>query len=153
MLDALTALVLKLVDDQEPKNPFETKELQLAITALLVQLASVEGDMSEPKRNKLHAVAKSSFGLDDVATTQLVDEAIAASRRAVDLYHFTRQLNAVLDDEGRRRIVRMMWEVVQIDKCVSDYENNIIWRVADLLGVPSRQRIALRRRAGAEKPA
>jgi uncharacterized tellurite resistance protein B-like protein len=34
---------------------------------------------------------------------------------------------------------------------VSGSEDNIVWRVADLLAVSSRQRIELRRRVAAEK--
>jgi uncharacterized tellurite resistance protein B-like protein len=152
MLKALTALVLKLIDDQGPRNPLETKSSRLAIAALLVRLATVESEISEARRKRLCDVLKSGLGLDDAAAVQLIDEAIVADRNAVDLYHFTRQLNAALDDEGRRRFVRMMWDVVQVDKCVSDYENNIIWRIAELLGVPSRERIELRRRVGPDKP-
>jgi uncharacterized tellurite resistance protein B-like protein len=100
-----------------------------------------------------YAVLKSSFGLDDGITDQLIDDAAAADRSAIDLYHFTRQLNRVLDDEGRRRIVKMMWEVVYVDESVNEFESNIIWRTADLLGVSSRQRIELRQRIAADRAA
>ena len=106
-----------------------------------------------PGGGKLHAVLKSSFGLDDRTTAQLIDDAAAADRSAIDLYHFTRQLNHVLDDEGRRRIVKMMWEVVYVDENVNEFESNIIWRAADLLGVSSRQRIELRQRIAADRAA
>jgi uncharacterized tellurite resistance protein B-like protein len=153
MLKALTSWFLKLVDDPGPQNPLEIKDCQLAIGALLVRLATIDREMSETRRSKLHAVLKSSFALDDLSTNQLIDAATAADRNAIDLYHFTRKLNSVLDDENRRRVVKMMWEVVQLDRRVSEYENNVIWRVADLLGVPSRQRIALRQQTAADEAA
>jgi uncharacterized tellurite resistance protein B-like protein len=59
---------------------------------------------------------------------------------------FTRPLNEVLDDEGRRQIVQMTWEVVYADRSVNEFEENIIWRAADLLEVSSRQRVELRQR-------
>ena len=40
----------------------------------------------------------------------------------------------------------MMWEIVYADGRVTEFEDNLIWRVADLLGVSSRERIALRQR-------
>ena len=83
----------------------------------------------------------------------MIDNAAAADRSAIDLYHFTRQLNHVLDDEGRRRIVKMMWEVVYVDESVNEFESNIIWRAADLLGVSSRQRIELRQQIAADRAA
>jgi uncharacterized tellurite resistance protein B-like protein len=40
----------------------------------------------------------------------------------------------------------MMWEMVYTDRRVSEFEDNVMWRVADLLAVSSRERIELRRR-------
>ena len=59
----------------------------------------------------------------------------------------------VLDEEGRRRIVAMMWEIIFADRSASESENNIVWRAADLLGVSSRERLDLRRRFAAERAA
>jgi uncharacterized tellurite resistance protein B-like protein len=39
----------------------------------------------------------------------------------------------------------MMWEIVYVDGRVSEFEDNLLWRAADLLGVSSRERIELRR--------
>ena len=43
----------------------------------------------------------------------------------------------------------MMWTVAYADGKASDYESHLIWRVADLLGVSSTARIALRQRVAA----
>ena len=85
-----------------PLDRFEQENCRLPTAALLIRVARVENEMSEARRKKLHAVLKSRFELDDCATTQLISDAVAAERNAIDLYHFTRQLNAALDDEGRR---------------------------------------------------
>ena len=42
----------------------------------------------------------------------------------------------------------MMWEMVYADGLVSEFERNLIWRAADLLGVSSRDRIELKQQAG-----
>jgi uncharacterized tellurite resistance protein B-like protein len=147
MFGSLKAFISNLGEDERPQNQFEKKDCRLPTAALLVRVATVESEMSEARRGKLHAALKSGFGLDDLTTVQLIDDAVAADRNAIDLYHFTRQLNDVLDDEGRYRIVKMMWEIIYVDGSVNEFEANIIWRTADLLGVSSRQRIELRRRS------
>jgi uncharacterized tellurite resistance protein B-like protein len=81
----------------------------------------------------------------------LVTEATQAEHEAVDLYHFTRLLNRTLDEDGRRRMVEMMWEIVYADGSVSEFESNLIWRAADLLGISSRERIELGHRVAAER--
>ena len=92
----------------------------------------------------LHAVIKRRFGLDDANTDRLLAKATEAEQEAIDLYHFTSQLNRTLDEEGRRRVVEMMWEIVYAARRVDEFEENLIWRAADLLGVSSRERIELR---------
>ncbi|MFZ1948512.1 MAG: TerB family tellurite resistance protein, partial [Pseudolabrys sp.] len=99
------------------------------------------------RREKLHAILKSCFGLDDLTAVQLIHDAAAADRSAVDLYHFTRQLNDALDNEGRQRIVKMMWQVIYVDERVNEFEST------DLLGVSSRQRIELRERVAVDRAA
>ena len=59
--------------------------------------------------------------------------------------------NGQLDDNGRLRMIEMMWQLAYADGAVSDYEDNLIWRVADLLGVSSRERIALRQQVAAAR--
>jgi uncharacterized tellurite resistance protein B-like protein len=150
MFGSLKALVSSLVEDARLKNRVENEDGRLATAALLIRVATVDSEMSQARRGRLHAVLKSSFGLDDLTTFQLIDDAAAAERSAIDLYHFTRQLNDFLDDDGRRRIVKMMWEIIYVDGGANEFESNIIWRAADLLGVTSRQRIALRQRTAAD---
>ena len=78
-------------------------------------------------------------------------EATEAEHEAIDLYHFTSLINRSLDEDGRRRIVEMMWEIVYADGRVTEFEDNLIWRAADLLGISSRERIELRQRVAAER--
>ena len=75
---------------------------------------------------------------------ELIEQAAVADEKAVDLYHFTHLLNDSLDDNERLRMIEMMWTIAYADGAVSEFENNLIWRVADLLGVSSTERIALR---------
>jgi uncharacterized tellurite resistance protein B-like protein len=150
MFESLRTFISSLGEDARLPSQFESQRCWLATAALLIRIATVDGEMSETRRGELRAVLKSSFELDDFTVAQLIDDAAAADRSAIDLYHFTRQLNAVLDDEGRREIVKMMWRIVLVDGCANEFENNIVWRAADLLGVPSRQRIELRKRIAAE---
>jgi uncharacterized tellurite resistance protein B-like protein len=143
---------LSTLVEHERQSPAVSK-LQLATAALLTRVATVHNEMSQARRAKLHAVLRSHFDLDDPATAMLLEESAAVDRTAVDLYRFTRQLNQLLNDESRRRLVRMMWEVVYADGRVNELEDNIIWRVADLLGVTTRQRVELRQQIAPDRVA
>ncbi|MEA2978161.1 MAG: hypothetical protein QOF19_3681 [Alphaproteobacteria bacterium] len=145
MFDSFVKFVTDLTEGGKHPSRFEENDYRLAAAALLVHAAAIDGDVSEAARNKLHVLIKQRFELDDAATTELLDDATEAEHDAVDLYHFTNQLNRSMDEAGRRRVVEMMWEIVYVDGRVSEFEDNLLWRAADLLGVSSRERIELRR--------
>jgi uncharacterized tellurite resistance protein B-like protein len=129
---------------------FEQSDYRLAAAALLVHTAAIDGDISDVERKKLHALLR-RFDLDQAATDDLVAEATEAEQEAIDLYQFTRLINRSLDENGRRRMVEMMWEMVHADSRITEFESNLIWRAADLLGVSSRERIELGRRTASER--
>ena len=136
--------------DKHPSR-FEDDDYRLAASALLVHAAAIDGEVSPVERDKLHAVIKRRFELDEATTNELVLEATAAEQQAVDLYHFTSLINRTLDAAGRRRVVEMMWEIVYADGRVSEFEDNLLWRAADLLGISSRDRIALRQQVAGSR--
>jgi len=150
MFGSLKNLITSLAGDARLQK-FENIECRLATAALLTRVATVDSDMSEAQREKLRALLKSYFGLDDLAVAQLIRDATEAAGNAIDLYHFTRHLNGVLDNEGRQHTVKMMWQVVCVDRRANEFESNIIWRAADLLGVSSRQRIEIRQLVAADR--
>jgi uncharacterized tellurite resistance protein B-like protein len=149
LFDAIRNFVTELTDGDRPADLPDT-DLRLATAALLVHAAAVDGKVSGAERDRLRGVLQQRFDLDQAAADELIEHATAADERAVDLYHFTRVLNDRLDDTKRLRMIEMMWSVAYADGKASDYENHLIWRVADLLGVSSTARIALRQRVAAD---
>jgi uncharacterized tellurite resistance protein B-like protein len=69
----------------------------------------------------------------------------AADREAIDLYAFTSVLKRSLTHQSCAEFIKIMWEIVYADGELHELEDNVVWRVAELIGVDSRERIALRR--------
>ena len=151
MLDSLRNFISELTGGEKHPERFEQNDYRLAAAALLIHAATIDGKETGAEHDKLRAVLKERFSLDDAATSELVGAATLAENEAVDLYRFTSLINRTLDDKGRLGIVEMMWEVVFVDGRVNEFEDNLMWRAADLLGVSSRDRIALRRQVASEK--
>jgi uncharacterized tellurite resistance protein B-like protein len=149
MFDAFRKFLSDCMAGDKHPSRFEEDDYRLAASALLVHAAAIDGEVSPVGRDKRHAVIKRRFELDEATTDELVAEATAAEHEAVDLYRFTSLINRSLDEAGRRRIVEMMWEIVYADGRVSEFEDNLLWRAADLLGISSRERIELRQQVAA----
>ena len=58
-----------------------------------------------------------------------------------------------LNEQGRARIIEMLWQMAFVDGVVSEFEDNMMWRVADLMAISPNERIALRQRVAAERSA
>src|SRR5271170_7046122 len=146
MLQEIKRLFAELSGGGKHTSHFDGDDYRVAAAALLVHVATLDGDLSEPARAKLRALLRSQFELDDALTDELIDTAVAADREAVDFFHFTHLLMRSLNEEGRLRVVEMLWEMAFVDGDVSEFEDNVMWRVADLLAISPKDRIALRQR-------
>jgi len=146
MFESLRKLVSDIGDGAKHASRFDDDDYRLSAAALLVHAACIDGNFAEVERKRLHAMIKQRFDLDDAATDGLIDKATAVERQAIDLYAFTAKLNRSLNEQGRARIIEMMWQIVYADGVITEFEDNLIWRAADLLGISRRERIALRAR-------
>ena len=126
------------------KDPVDLHdEPRLAVAALLVHLAAVDGSVDEPERVAVKGALMDYYSLGEAEVDRLIAEATRRDSDAVDFYRFTSSLNA-LDEKERIEIIRMMWQVVFADKKNHELEDNMVWRIAELIGVSARQRTILR---------
>lgn len=143
MLAAIRRFLTDMTANDEPATVGE-EEIQLAAAALLFHVVAVDGAVSEEERAKLTALLQRRFHLEPDEARSLVGAAEEADAEAVDLYGFTSVLKRKLDQADRERIIEMMWKLVFADGSVHEFEDNVVWRVAELLGVPSQTRIRLK---------
>jgi uncharacterized tellurite resistance protein B-like protein len=143
MLKAMRQLLSDMTRPSQPEVSDPNDE-RLAAAALLVHVVNVDGTVGEDERKRLQELVSARFGLADAEAQSLIDRAHAADIEAVDLYRFTSIIKAKLDEAGRLRVIEMMWEMAFADGEVHEFEENVMWRVAELLGVPSRERVRLR---------
>lgn len=145
MFDAIRNLFDELRGG-DPRRDFAPDDYRVAAAALLVQIGHADGELDAAERSYLQRIAQESFGLDPDAARRLIADAERAERQSIDLYHFTSVLKRALDEDGRRTIVELLWQMAYSDGEAHEFEENLVWRVAELLGVSSSDRLALRRR-------
>jgi uncharacterized tellurite resistance protein B-like protein len=149
MLRTLTSLLERLAEPKQAGNLGED-ELRTASAALLVHAMAIDGTIREEEAEELRHVVGAHFGLDPDNVNRLLIEAERQERDAVDIYRFTSVLRDRLAMEEKREIIAMMWRVVFADGRLEALEDNLVWRTAELLGVPSRDRMELKQMVRAE---
>lgn len=147
MFDAVRRFIAGIADDSGDGTPMADADLHLAAAALLYHVVASDGVVSESERGALKAALGQLYALDNDATDALIEKAREADLEAVDFYTFTRTLKARLDADGRRKVVELMWRMVFADGRMDEFEDNVVWRVAELLDVPARERVLLKKEA------
>lgn len=140
MFEAIAHLFTRPEDETHPDW-----EPRLAVAALLVHLAAVDGSVEPAERAAIANALETHYGLAPDELDRLTAEARRQDAEAVDFYRFTAMLSR-LELSERLEIIRMMWEVVFADKQNHELEDNMVWRIAELIGVSARDRTVLRSR-------
>lgn len=122
---------------------------QLAAAALMFAVMDADGVRHEAERETLRDLLEETYHLGDSSLDKLVIEAEAAEAESVDLYQFTSSI-VKLSEEQRLHFIELLWEVVFADGELHEMEDNVVWRIAELIGVSPRERIEARRRVAAE---
>ncbi len=126
--------------DTEPAGD----EVQVAAAALLFHIIDADGIRGADERARLEEVLATEFALDGKELKRLLQAGERANREAVDLYAFTSILQRRMSREERLAFVRLLWEIVYADGERNELEDNLVWRIAELLHVERADRVALR---------
>ncbi|CAA0105904.1 Uncharacterised protein [Starkeya nomas] len=146
MLRSLTDFIAEIAGGGREAVSFAENDYRLAAAALLVHVVTIDGVIGADEMSKLRGILATRFSLTEDEAERLLEAAIARDAEAVDLYAFTSVLNRAMDEEGRKRVVEMMFEVAYADGGLTEFEDNLVWRAAELLNVSSRDRVAIRKR-------
>jgi uncharacterized tellurite resistance protein B-like protein len=149
MLKQLTSLLERLAQPKASDTLGE-EDLRVASAALLVHAMAIDGTITEDESRRLRTLVAEHFALAPADVDRLLIEAERQERDAIDIYRFTSVLRDALPIERKRDIIAMMWRVVFADGQLEALEDNLIWRTAELLAVPTRDRMQLKQMVRAE---
>ena len=145
MFERIAAFLKELnTSPDEDDGDFSRDDPRLAAAALMYHVIGADGVYSEAEMDRLGDLLQENYALDDETLSRLVAAARAADSEAVDLYQFTSVLMRSLSADERLQFIELLWEIVYSDGENHELEDNLVWRVAELLGVDGRDRVLLR---------
>ena len=145
MFDIIKKFVADLSVADEPEV-FIHDKMQLAEAALMYHVIAVDGVIRDAEKTRMAELLSQQFDLSEEETKSLAVEAKTAEQEAIDLYKFTSILKRALSEEDRIKIIEHLWEMVFADGVLHELEDNVVWRIAELLAVDSRNRVLLKQR-------
>ena len=125
----------------------ESDDPRVAAAALLTHIMDADGERTDDEKEMLKRLLGEVYGLEGAELAKVMKAGEEADREAVDLYAFTSVLDRHLDREGKLEFIGLMWDMVFSDGVLHEIEDNLVWRVAELIHVEREQRIGLRQAA------
>ncbi len=125
---------------------FDASDQQLAQAALMFHVIAADGVVYDEEKERLRQILETRYGLSGGEADQLIAQAHRADSEAIDLYKFTSILKRELDHEARLTLIENLWEMVYADGEIHELEDNVVWRIAELLAIDKRERMELKRK-------
>ena len=139
----------------EPKTPDRRHDpLRVATAAVLLEIAYADGSFSPAEDGDVVGYLERAFKLQAADAKELLEEADEIRAHTIDHFSVTNHIrkNASLND--RIEIVKTMWRMVYSDGRLTEYENYLVRKLADLLGLEHHvmidAKVAVLRERGAE---
>ncbi len=132
----LEQLINRLRDrsSNQSKDPSsKAVSIELAATALLLEVAYADSHASAAELERIRSVASAHFKLDPTAITQLLDDAQSLYADSVGAQPFTRALTDSWPEQARYDLVVALWEVALADAQIDAAEEHRIRHLADML--------------------
>lgn len=131
-------------NDGEETRPDDAR---VAVVALCYQVMEADGVISESEQTRLRQLLQDKYELEGAGLEKLISAGEEAGSEAVDFYRFTSDVKRHLDEDQRVKLIGLLWDIAYADGSRSEMEDNVVWRIAELIGVSGRERVLERQAA------
>jgi uncharacterized tellurite resistance protein B-like protein len=109
--------------------------LKLATAAVLLDIAYADGELTAPEQGDMVRFLTRAFDLTGELAQELIQAAQEIRDRTIDHFALTSYIRRHASLDERIDIVKTMWRMVYSDGRLTDYENYLVRKLADLLGL------------------
>jgi uncharacterized tellurite resistance protein B-like protein len=113
--------------------PLSHSQKQLAVAALLIEVAMADHVFDEREMLSLQHHLKQKFAITDSQLAELIDLAKDESAQATSLHQFTSLVHQHCIPQEKFELLVSMWELALADAELNKYEEYVIRKVADLI--------------------
>jgi len=110
-------------------------DISLAVTALMVEIMHSDGKLEVSEHDEMLKAMKNRFDLTDNGIESLLVKAKEASSTSTDFHQFTSLIKDNYSTEQRISFLTDLWQIAMADGHVDSYEEHLIRRIANLIGV------------------
>jgi uncharacterized tellurite resistance protein B-like protein len=114
----------------QPHDP-----LRLAIAAVLLDIAYADGAFTPAEDGDVVGYLQRAFSLAEDGVRELIKAAEEIRSRTIDHFALTNYIRRNAPLQERIDMVKTMWRIGYADGKLTEYENYLVRKLADLLGI------------------
>ena len=122
----------------ESKNLPNDDNQRDVVLRLMFEIAMSDGnlDTSELQLLKKRAELISS---EDLKPSDMIKQVIEESKSSVSLYPTVTKINEEYSVDQKKEVLKKLWELVAADGIINHYEENLYFKIADLIKIKRSQ--------------
>lgn len=110
-------------------------QLMIATAALFLEVASADFEISAEEKNHIKVTLKQFFDIRPDEVDDLLESAQHARETRNDIWLFTNLIKESFDRGQRLGILENLWTIILADDSVDKYEDSVIRKINNLLGL------------------
>jgi uncharacterized tellurite resistance protein B-like protein len=119
----------------------DARHIFLAACALLLEIASADGEFSDEEMNIILSILENDYALSGDEATEVIKAAQAERGKSIDLWQFTNIINQNYSEEDKIRVMETVWKVIYADGRLDGHEDYLVHNLARLLRLTHTQMI------------
>jgi uncharacterized tellurite resistance protein B-like protein len=133
-----------------PPAKSNQENLQIACAALLIEMMHMDDQVQTEEHQSIVSRLETLFSLSPEQTRALIKLADEQRQAATDYFQFTHLINKEFSSEQKNLLIESLWRVAYADGDLSMYEEYLVRKISDLLGVEHIDFIMLKNRVRSE---
>lgn len=111
----------------------DSNEIDLVLR-LMFEIAMSDGRLDKMELDLLKKRAE-EISSDNEKTSDIIKKVIDGAEASVSLYPTVKRINSEYSVEQKKEVLKTLWTLVAVDGMIDHYEENLYFKIADLLKI------------------
>ncbi|MDA7576184.1 TerB family tellurite resistance protein [Gammaproteobacteria bacterium] len=126
-------MLKNLFKKKQPLEVINTHEADIALR-LMFEIAISDGNLDKSELNLIKKRAD-KIATKDVKASTIVKKIIDETEESVSYYPSIKKINGSHSYEEKIELLKVLWELVTADSVVDAYEENLYFKIAELIKI------------------
>ncbi len=146
MLDIVKKILGKK-NNTRSKDVGKTLDADIALCVLLLEAAHADGECSKEEKQRILATLTERGKIPPDQIEELVSVSYKERDEAVDIFQFTRYMNANFSKAEKLEAMESVWRIIHTDGYLESHEDHFAHKLANLLRLSHKELIECKVRA------